>query len=226
MFEDVSFLQWVFLLGCVLPAVVLVVLTVVLFYFGQKWVSDFVDPDLAKLEAKLEAFRKEDPNITDQELIDKVVHQEAFKCGVVGAVTGFGGFVTLPIAIPVDMVLTARYQATMVSFIAKINGYEESLENKMTTYAIMTGSTELSKLTVATMRRFAPSIIGKSLSKLIPFFGAILGFVVNYTMARSLARAAQAWYRDGTRDEILKRLGLDTPQGQTARRSELGMLNG
>lgn len=172
------------------------------------------------------AFKEEDPDITDQELISKVVHQEAFKCGVVGAITGFGGFVTLPIAIPVDMVLTARYQATMVSFIAKINGYEESLENKMTTYAIMTGSTELSKLTIAALKSYAPRIIGKSLSKLIPFLGAVLGFIVNYTMAQSLARAAQAWYRDGTRDEILKRLGLDTPEGQARERSALGMLNG
>ncbi|MEL6408106.1 MAG: EcsC family protein [Chloroflexota bacterium] len=221
-----EFLRWFFLLGCVLPTVILLVLGIALFYFGQKWVGDFVDPDLEKLEAKLKAFKEEDPDITDQELISKVVHQEAFKCGVVGAITGFGGFVTLPIAIPVDMVLTARYQATMVSFIAKINGYEESLENKMTTYAIMTGSTELSKLTIAALKSYAPRIIGKSLSKLIPFLGAVLGFIVNYTMAQSLARAAQAWYRDGTRDEILKRLGLDTPEGQARQRSALGMLNG
>ena len=187
-----EFLRWFFLLGCVLPTVILLVLGVALFYFGQKWVGDFVNPDLEKLEAKLKAFREEDPDITDQELINKVVHQEAFKCGVVGAVTGFGGFVTLPIAIPVDMVLTARYQATMVSFIAKINGYEESLENKMTTYAVMTGSTELSKFSIAALKSYAPRIVGKSLSKLIPFFGAVLGFIVNYTMAQSLARAARS----------------------------------
>ncbi|MEM9950971.1 MAG: hypothetical protein AAF846_05190 [Chloroflexota bacterium] len=203
-----QWLQWLFLLGCVLPIIVTLVLAGVAFYFGRQWVEDFLDPDLPKLQAKLQTMREQSPDIDDDKLIAKVVNQQALKCGVVGAVTGIGGFVTLPLTLPIDMLMTARYQATMVSFIAQVHGYDESLENKAATYAVMTGSTELSKVTLSMMQKYIPRIIGKSFSKLIPVVGALFGFLVNYLMARSMAKAATVWYQSNTRETVIARLGM------------------
>ncbi|MGJ3237849.1 MAG: hypothetical protein ACFE0Q_04000 [Anaerolineae bacterium] len=200
--------QWIFLFGCVLPLVVTLILGGLLFYFGQKWVADFIDPDLSKLQEKMTQIKAKRPDISDGKLIDKVVHQQAFKCGVVGAVTGFGGFVTLPISLPVDMLLTARFQASMVSFIAQVYGYEESLENKAATYAVITGSTELTKVSTAVIRKYAPQMVGKSFSKLIPVLGALIAFIVNYVMARSMATAAKRWYAGNTREVVMAKLAL------------------
>lgn len=201
-----QWLQWIFLLGCVLPTVVMIILGVAIYYFGKRWVEDFIEPDVPKLTAKLEEMRKKNRKIKNEKLIGKIVHQQALKCGVVGAITGFGGFVTLPITLPIDMILTARYQATMVSFIAQVHGYDDSIENKAATYAVMTGSTEVSKVTTKVIQKYLPRFIGKSFSKLIPVLGALIAFVVNYLLARSMGSVAVRWYSSKTREEVIARL--------------------
>lgn len=201
-----DFWQWaglVVMLGCVLPFIVMVVLTIWAVVFGKRVVENWLEPDVPKLQAQMVDLKQRHPDWDNDQLIAAVVRRQALKCGAVGALTGFGGFATLPIALPVDLVLTARFQASMVGFIAQVHGYEESFENKAATYAVMSGSTELSKVTTAAVRKYAPRFIGKSLSKLIPFVGALIAFIVNYTMARSTASAAIYWYRSKTRDQLL-----------------------
>mgnify|MGYP000114927409 FL=1 len=200
-------LQWVFLFGCVLPIIVTVVLAGIAFYFGRQWVEDFIDPDLPKLHEEKQKLKAKRPDISKDELVKKIVNKQAFKCGVVGAVTGFGGFVTLPITLPIDLLLTARYQATMVSFIAQVHGFENSLENKAATYAVMTGSTEVSKASTVIFRKYAPRFIGKSFSKLIPVLGALIAFLLNYLMTLSMAKAANIWYQGEAREVVMARLG-------------------
>lgn len=205
-----QWVQWIFLLGCVLPIIVSVVLAGLAFYFGRQWVADFIDPDLPKLHADMQALKAKNPNISKEKLIAQIVNKQAFKCGIVGAVTGIGGFITLPLTLPLDMLLTARYQATMVSFIAQVHGFENSLENKAATYAVMTGSTELSKVTTSVFKKYAPRFVGKSFSKLIPIVGALIAFLVNYVMARSMAKAATLWYQGNAREIVMARLVEDS----------------
>jgi uncharacterized protein (DUF697 family) len=111
--------------------------------------------------------------------------------------------VTLPVTLPIDMLLTARYQATMVSFIAQIYGFENSVENKTATYAVMTGSTEVSKVTTRVIQKYVPQFVGKSFSKFIPVLGAVIAFAVNYFLARSMGSLAIRWYSSKSREEII-----------------------
>ena len=196
-------LRWVFLLGCVLPTVVTIVLALAAFYFGRKWVEDFIEPDVGKLHERLNKMQAQSDDTDNSKLIGRVVHEQAMKCGIVGAVTGFGGFVTLPIALPIDMLLSARYQASMVSFIAQTYGYESEIENKIETYAAMTGGTQASELTSQLMLKYMPQFVGKLSSKLIPVAGAVIAFVVNYILTRSMGAAAKTWYASQTRAEVL-----------------------
>ncbi len=196
-------LQLLLLLGCVLPLIVMAVLAVLIFWFGRRWVDQLVAPDPEKMQQRLIAMQAKNPQAQRNELVQQVMREEAIKCGVVGAITGFGGFVTLPITLPIDLLLTARYQASMVSFIAQAYGYDNSLENRAATYAVMTGSTQVSRTTLSLIQRYLPRVIGKSFSKLIPVFGAIIAFVVNYFLARSLGNLAVRWYESKPRQEIL-----------------------
>src|SRR5688572_5084646 len=123
-------LQWIFLLGCVLPIVVMAVLGVLAYIFGRRWVEEFVEPDVEQLHTKLVNLRAKSPNISQQQLVRNVIHEQAVKCGVIGAITGLGGFITMPIGLPIDIMLSARYQASMVSFIAQVYGYNNTVENK------------------------------------------------------------------------------------------------
>ena len=170
---DLHWLWWVFWLGIVLPAVVLLILAGLAWWFGKKWIGDFIEPDLPKLHDQLASLRAKYPDRSDEEHVKAIVQKQALKCGAVGAVTGFGGFVTLPIAIPIDLLLTARYQAAMVSFIAQVHGYEKSVENRAATYAVITGSTKLTKLSSSLVSRYAPRVLGKTFSKLVPVVGAL-----------------------------------------------------
>ncbi|MCA9916053.1 MAG: hypothetical protein KC496_22010 [Anaerolineae bacterium] len=196
-------LQLIILLGCVLPGIVLAVLTVLIFWFGRRWVANFVEPDAEKMQQRLQAMQAKNPRAQRNDLVRQVMREEAFKCGIVGAVTGFGGFVTLPITLPIDLLLTARYQASMVSFIAQAYGYEKSLENRAATYAVMTGSTQVSRTTLSLIRRYLPRIVAESFAKFIPVLGALISFVVNYALARSLGNVAVRWYEHKPRQEIL-----------------------
>ena len=192
---ELSWIQWALILGVLLPLTVMVILTLGIFWFGRRWIDSFVTPDIAALRQKFEQRRAAKPDADPNTLIEPMVRSQALKCGIAGAVTGLGGFVTLPVALPVDMLLTARYQATMVSFIAHAYGFENSAENKAATYAVMTGSAQANKFTTAVIARYAPQAIGKTASKFIPVAGAVLGFVVNYAMTRALAKAASRWYQ-------------------------------
>jgi uncharacterized protein (DUF697 family) len=196
-------LRWIFLLGCVLPTIVMIVLSIAAFYFGKKWIENFIEPDVDKLHNRLVKLRAQKADTNDKKLIGKVIHEQAFKCGIVGAITGFGGFVTLPIALPIDMLLSARFQASMVSFIAQTYGYENEVENKIATYAVMTGSTEVSKVTNRIVLKYAPQFFGKLSSKLIPVLGAVIAFIVNYALTRSMGSAANVWYSNISKPEML-----------------------
>lgn len=55
--------------------------------------------------------------------VDALIKWEAAKCFGVGFLTGLGGFITLPIALPADMVATWVVQARMVGAIAEIYGH-------------------------------------------------------------------------------------------------------
>lgn len=198
-------LQIFVLLVCVLPTVVLLILGIVLFFFGRRWVEGFVEPDVEQVQAQFVALQQQNPNAQQADLVRRVVNQQAFKCGIVGAVTGLGGFMTLPIALPFDLLLTARYQSNMVSFIGQIYGNQSSVENKAATYAVMTGSTQATQLTARMLQRYLPRIIGKSFAKFIPFFGAAISFVVNYALAQATGRLAVRWYESRSNEQPIYR---------------------
>jgi uncharacterized membrane protein required for colicin V production len=198
-----QWLQWLFLLGCVLPLVILAVLAAVAYYFGRQWVANFVSPDVEDLSQRLETIRQKNPTWDNEKIIEKVVQEQALKCGLVGAVTGFGGFFTMIITLPLDLLVTSRYQASMVSFIAQVYGYQDSVENKAATFAVMTGTNQVSKMTTAVIEKYLPRVFGGIFSKLIPILGAGMSFAVNYFIARSTANLAKRWYSSKTRQELI-----------------------
>jgi hypothetical protein len=201
-----QWLQWLFLLGCLLPIVVFIILGFIAYYFGRQWVANFVSPDVPDLNNRLVAIRQKNPTWDNEKVIEKVVQEQAIKCGLVGAITGFGGFFTMIITLPLDLLMTSRYQASMVSFIAQVYGYQDSVENRAATFAVMTGTNQVSKMTSAVIEKYLPRVFGGIFSKLIPVLGAALSFGVNYFIARSTANLAKRWYSSKTRQEIIGRL--------------------
>lgn len=187
------------LVVCILPAISMAILGFVAFRFGKRQLDNLVDPNVDKLYAQYTAMYQQNPDDADTErMVRKIIHQQAVKCGIVGAVTGIGGFITLPITLPIDYVLSVRIQSTMVRFIARTYGQEEATDARAANYMIMTGSGQVTQMSQRVLMRYSSRILGRFMgkfaSKIIPFIGAGVGFLVNYTLARSTGRLALRWY--------------------------------
>jgi hypothetical protein len=135
------------LLLCVLPLLIVVVVGFLLFRAGQRGISEFANPDISKLQTELEKQRARNPNASTEQLIGAIIRQQAFKSGVIGAITGLGGFFTLPIGLPVDIVMSLRLQAAVVEFIASGYGHTRSNEHqaRIRTFLIMSASRQITE---------------------------------------------------------------------------------
>lgn len=194
----------------ILTGVVLLVL-VILIFVSVRWargaLEHWATPNPAALSAKLTHLRAQNPGLSDEELVRKVIKAEARKVGLVGALTGLGGFVTLLIGIPVDFAVSARRQAAMVHFVATIYAPDESERTlKLTTYSIMAGSgftreaMETSNWMIqAAVRRVMTKLlaetVAESLLKIVPIIGVLVGFAFNYFATRALGHLAVSLYR-------------------------------
>lgn len=88
--------------------------------------------DLAK-----EYLRKSD---SVEEAIDKFIGWQCAKCGTSGFVTGLGGLLTLPVAIPANIASVLLIQIRMVAAIAYMRGYNiRDDEVKALVYIALTG---------------------------------------------------------------------------------------
>ncbi len=187
---------WNLLLIILVIGVVMVIVIAVIAFFAIRQLQRFTAPDLAEMRKKVADLQRDNPGASREALIQRVVHEQSIKAGVVGAITGLGGFVTLPIALPVDILVSMRLQATMVQFIALMYGEvaDTSQELKVQTYLVMAGGTQVTETTFNLIMKFALRILGKSFSKLVPVIGAVVGFAVNYGIAQATGNIAMRWY--------------------------------
>jgi uncharacterized protein (DUF697 family) len=190
----------VFLVLCVVP----LTLTAVVGWLALRQLQSFFSADADDMNAQFERLRVKHPDARNIDLVHKVIRQQSMKCGLVGALTGLGGFLTLPIALPIDIFLSMRIQAAMVQFIASAYGQGEvgGTELRLRSYLVMTGSVRASQSTFRFVMRVALRLLGKSFAKLVPFIGAMVGYVINYSIARATGNVAMRWYADKARKQL------------------------
>ncbi|MCC7449280.1 MAG: EcsC family protein [Anaerolineae bacterium] len=195
-------------------ALLISVVLIGLVVFAFRRFQRFVTPDIGGMQRKLAQLRADNPNASTEALVGKIIHQQSFKSGLVGAITGLGGFVTLPIAIPVDVLVSLRLQATMVQFIAMLYGetQPDSQELKLQTYLVMSGGVKVTETSFQFIMKIVLRILGKSLAKLVPVIGAVVGFIVNYALAQTTGNIAMRWYAGKAQRPALAGRGSNTYQ--------------
>lgn len=77
----------------------------------------------AEIRNYVDKVRSQNPGISDTDLAKKIKNRKAIKNGLVGAVTGIGGLITLPVTVPVDLIATWKIQAFMAFSIAYVYGH-------------------------------------------------------------------------------------------------------
>ena len=187
---------------CVLPLLIAGVITLIVIRVGQQRFNDFISPDVEKMSAQLDVMRQREPDLSTDQMVRRMINRQAFKAGLVGAVTSFGGLAVLPIALPIDVALSIRLQAVLVNFISLSYGNYDASERgaSIRNYLITTGSSQFTRTTTRFGTRMLVSIAGKSLAKFVPFLGALLGFVVNFATVQLIGRGAARWYSSHAKD--------------------------
>ncbi|HEX2906594.1 MAG TPA: hypothetical protein VHO69_07035 [Phototrophicaceae bacterium] len=185
-----------FALLCVLPLIVFAGLGVLLLIFGRRAWQTFFSADVAQLHRRYERLRAANPRATTDQLVQQMIRRQAFRAGMVGAITGLGGFFTLPIALPIDVLLSLRLQSALVDFIAQLYGQGQvsETEQRLRSYLVMSGGRKVSEAASEAAMKFLLRLVGKSFAKLIPFIGAAISFAVNYGTAQAIGQLAARRY--------------------------------
>lgn len=179
-------------LCCVLPLFVAMIGTL----FAANRLYKAITPDPEKMKADYEALKAEDTGLHRDALVQKIIRRQAVRSGIIGAITGLGGFITIPIALPIDIYTSLRIQSAMVNFIAYAYGHTDTsqVEEQIKSTLIMAGGSRVTRTTTRLMTTTATRFLGKTLSKLLPLIGALVSFGVNYSITRTTGYAAVKWY--------------------------------
>ncbi len=174
----------------------LIVLCIVFVFFAFRSFQRFLAPDITEINRRFRALQAANPRDSTEMLVQKIVNQQSLRAAIVGAITGIGGFITLPITLPIDLLLSLRIQATMVQFIATLYGHgnPDSEELKLQTYLVMSGGTEVTEASFDVIMRILARIVGETFSIFLPVLGVIVGFAVNYFIAQATGKIAVRWY--------------------------------
>jgi hypothetical protein len=181
---------------CLLPLLLTAALLFFLYRSGQQRLDAWFTTDHAQIAAKVDGMRAQDPAASTERLVHRLIHQQAVKAGLVGALTGLGGFWTLPIGLPIDLAVSYRIQAALVTYIAYLYGdkHPDGLESRVRNVLLTTGSSKITQTTTGLVSRVAVRVLGKSFAKLVPLLGALISFALNYLLVQLMGRAAMRWY--------------------------------
>lgn len=201
-----EWLSMAFLLLVVLPLLFFGILAFFAYRGGQRRIQEWLGTDVAKLHAEYENLISPRHGLSREQALDRVIRGQAWKAGIIGALTSIGGFVTLPIALPFDLVLSFRIQASLVSFIGQLYGGSSAGSQSATVkdYLIITGSSRFTQSSSRFLIGAALRILGKSFSKLIPVVGGLIGFGVNFTIVQVMARTVIRWHSSKQRESEMR----------------------
>lgn len=104
----------------------------------QKIFDWVIDVDAVHIQQYVEKLKSQNNGISDDDLARKVVSRKALKNGLIGAATGVGGILTLPVTIPLDVAASWRIQAAMTFAVARVYGHtQDTMDMKNDLYIVL-----------------------------------------------------------------------------------------
>ncbi|MBL8119998.1 MAG: hypothetical protein JNJ78_20875 [Anaerolineae bacterium] len=191
------------LLCCVVPFIVLLAGFFWLVRSGQRYLT----PDVEELRARFEQMKARNPGLTPDQLVQKIINQQALRSGIVGALTSVGGLPTLPFGLTIDLIASSRIQSAtlyLISWALDPQGTRSTVPvlNLLQAFRLVEGASVEEIVAAQTQaigsqvtRRLAVMLAEKAFAKVIPGLGLVIGFVVNYAIAQGVSRVAVHWYK-------------------------------
>lgn len=121
-------------------------------------------------------------NETTDKAVKALIKNQITKCGTSGFLTGLGGIITLPVAIPANISSVLYVQLRMIAAIAKIGGFDVRSDQVQTlAYTCLTGSAiadVLKKTGIEVGERITISAINKIPGKVLTSINQKVGFTL------------------------------------------------
>lgn len=174
------------------------------------------------LDAYVCHLREQNPGITDDDLAWRIVHRKSFKAGLVGAATGLGGLIVLPVTVPAGLITCWRIQIFMAAAIGWVYSHAPDRNDL---YLILAGDAAkeaLKRLGIEVGKRLTRkavervitrqlmvklwTILGRqiitkagarsliSFVKMVPLVGAPIGFAFDWPATYMVGKTAIKYY--------------------------------
>ena len=126
---------------------------------------------------------------TAEKAAKALVANQLVKCTTSGFLTGLGGIITLPVAVPANVSSVLYVQLRMIAAVAKLGGYEPNTDQVQTlVYACMTGQAVAdvlkgtgvklgTKIATASIEKISGATLTRiiNLGKMVPLAGGVIG---------------------------------------------------
>jgi len=198
---------WLVILTVLIFLVVLAVLVFLAWRF-KKVLEAILSGKTEALSRKYAALRARHPEEEESRTLRRIIRAEARVAGVIGFLTGFAGLITLPIALPVDIVAVLRIQFRLASFLGRFRvapssgpaGQRGAQERGAQDQGVGGRGVKLlllaagahqaramgGKIAVRVLTQFAPKIFLEA----VPLLGGLIGFAIDFASTRAVGEIA------------------------------------
>jgi len=175
---------------------------------------DYLMTTLSKIDEKevakrVEKLRGKNPNVSTDELAEKLIQQKCMQAGAIGAITsgtaivpGLGTITSLTFGVVTDIGMTLKLQAELVLEVAAAYQHELDASEKRKAIILVAGfSTGSSQLITRAGQEIAERtterLAAKGIAKAIPLLGVAASAGVNIASTYIIGKRAQAYFKLG-----------------------------
>jgi hypothetical protein len=135
-------------------------------------------PGMDSAEELAGSYLKQEGTLTEK--VNSLIRWQNAKAGSSGFITGLGGFTTLPVAIPANLVSVLYFQVRMIAAIAFMGGYDLRDDRvKSLVYVCLAGNVAkdiLQEIGISVGTRLTTQLIGNISEKTIVSLNQKIGF--------------------------------------------------
>jgi hypothetical protein len=107
----------------------------------EKMIDELISHDPEEITRYVDEFRLKYSKLSQAKVAQKILDDQSARSSFLGAVTGLGGFITLPATVPFDSVKSLRIQSYIVCCFSYLYGYSlDRLELKTDLFLILSHS--------------------------------------------------------------------------------------
>lgn len=157
----------------------------------------WTDVDGDEISEDVRRFRLRHAGLSDDELVERLIHQTAVRCGVVGAVASAPPGILAVVPLAADLSYQVLALNRLILTIARVYGKPTTRPQRGGAVAVSFAAGGGAELLRRTAVKVAQRVLRRGVtSRMIPVVGAIVGGLLSYGFVVAMGRQARDYYRD------------------------------